>query len=82
MSDHLARSLSPSFGVAHITDAELLAGARRLVGRNNQLLAELLAHLGEVESRGLHRTRACSSLYVYCIYVAPGKAWQGEGPMS
>ena len=61
---HLARS----FAVAHLTDAELLAGARRLVGRQNQLLADLLAHLGEVESRGLHRTRACSSLYVYCIY--------------
>jgi hypothetical protein len=69
MSDtNLARSLPPSLGVAQLTDAELLAGARRLVGRSNQLLAELLAHLGEVESRGLHRTRACSSLYVYCIY--------------
>jgi hypothetical protein len=38
------------------------------VGRSNQLLAELLAHLGEVEARGIHRTRACSSLYTYCIY--------------
>jgi hypothetical protein len=28
----------------------------------------LLAHLGEVEARGIHRTRACSSLYTYCIY--------------
>src|SRR5690242_4350802 len=51
-----------------LTDAELLAGTRRLVGRSNQLLAELLAHLGEVEARGVHRTRACSSLYAYCIY--------------
>ena len=32
------------------------------------MLAELLAHLGEVEARGIHRTRACSSLYTYCIY--------------
>jgi hypothetical protein len=54
--------------VEHLTDAELLAGTRRLVGRSNQLLAELLAHLGEVEARGIHRTRACSSLYTYCIY--------------
>jgi 5-methylcytosine-specific restriction endonuclease McrA len=38
------------------------------VGRSNQLLAELLAHLSEVEARGIHRTRACSSLYTYCIY--------------
>ncbi len=59
-------------GLAHsvegLTDAELLAGTRRLVGRSNQLLAELLAHLSEVEARGIHRTRACSSLYTYCIY--------------
>jgi hypothetical protein len=54
--------------VERLTDAELLAGTRRLVGRSNQLLAELLAHLGEVEARGIHRTRACSSLYTYCIY--------------
>src|SRR3954467_7033502 len=52
----------------HLSDAELLAGTRRLVGRSNQLLTELLVHLGEVELRGIHRTRACSSLYTYCIY--------------
>src|SRR4051812_49037345 len=51
-----------------LSDAELLAGTRGLVGRSNRLLAELLAHLGEVEARGVHRTRACSSLYTYCIY--------------
>jgi hypothetical protein len=51
-----------------LSDAELLQGTRRLVGRSNQLLAELLVHLGEVEARGIHRTRACSSLYTYCIY--------------
>jgi hypothetical protein len=41
---------------------------RSLVGRSNQLLAELLIHLGEAEARGIHRTRACSRLYTYCIY--------------
>jgi hypothetical protein len=51
-----------------LSDAELLEGTRRLVGRSNHLLAELLAHLAEVETRGIHRTRACSSLYTYCIY--------------
>jgi hypothetical protein len=51
-----------------LSDAELLAGTRHLVGRSNQLVAELLVHLGEVEARGIHRTRACSSLYTYCIY--------------
>jgi hypothetical protein len=51
-----------------LSDAELLAATRGLVGRSNQLLASLLAHLGEVEARGIHRTRACASLYAYCIY--------------
>src|SRR3954471_22855315 len=54
--------------LAQLSDAELLEGTRRLVGRSNQLRAELLVHLGEVEARGIHRTRACSSLYSYCIY--------------
>jgi hypothetical protein len=55
-------------GLAHLSDGELLANTRQLVGRSNQVFAALLAHLAEVESRGLHRTRACASLYTYCIY--------------
>jgi hypothetical protein len=60
--------LPSSAPLAEVTDAELLTATRRLVGRSNQLLASLLAHLAEVEARGIHRTRACSSLYTYCIY--------------
>ncbi len=55
-------------GFAHLSDRELLANTRSLVGKSNQLFAALLAHLAEVEARGLHRTKACSSLYTYCIY--------------
>ena len=54
--------------LAQLTDEELLASTRRLVGRSNQLLAALLLHLAEVEARGVHRTRRCASLYTYCIY--------------
>jgi hypothetical protein len=54
--------------LAHLTDDELLANTRRLVGKANQLLAALLLHLAEVEARGLHRKRRCASLYTYCIY--------------
>jgi hypothetical protein len=53
---------------AELSDSELLVATRSLVGRSNQLLATLLVHLAEVEARGIHRTRACSSLYTYCIY--------------
>jgi 5-methylcytosine-specific restriction endonuclease McrA len=62
----LSASRNPSLG--ELSDAELLTATRSLVGRSNQLLGALLAHLGEVEARGIHRTRACSSLYTYCIY--------------
>src|SRR6187399_2593785 len=59
---------SGDVGLAHLSDSELLANTLGLVGRSNQLFAALLAHLAEVEARGLHRTRACASLYTYCIY--------------
>jgi hypothetical protein len=55
-------------GISDLSDDELLLGTRALVARSNQFLARLLAHLGEVEARGIHRTRACASLYTYCIY--------------
>jgi hypothetical protein len=57
-----------SGSLAHLSDSELLSNTRSLVDRSNQVLAALLAHLAEVEARGLHRTRACASLYTYCIY--------------
>jgi hypothetical protein len=55
-------------GLAHLSNSELLANTRGLVGKSNQVFAALLAHLAEVDARGLHRTRACASLYTYCIY--------------
>jgi hypothetical protein len=54
--------------LAHLSNSELLANTRGLVGKSNQVFAALLAHLAEVDTRGLHRTRACASLYTYCIY--------------
>src|SRR5258706_14351437 len=54
--------------LAHLSDDQLLASTRRLVGGSNQLFATLLLHLAEVEARGIHRTRRCASLYTYCIY--------------
>jgi hypothetical protein len=54
--------------LAFIPDDELFATVQRLTARANVALADLLAHLGEVERRGIHRERACASLYTYCIY--------------
>jgi hypothetical protein len=63
-----ATPLTVGTPMLELSDAELLSATRRLVGRSNQLLASLLAHLAEVEARGIHRVRACASLYTYCIY--------------
>ena len=54
--------------LASIPDDELFAGVERLTAKSNAALADLLAHLGEVERRGIHRLRACASLYTYCVY--------------
>lgn len=69
-STESVRRLTPGGApsLAHLSDEELLANTRRLVGRSNQLLAALLLHLAEVGVRGVHRTRRCASLYTYCIF--------------
>ena len=54
--------------LASISDDELFATVQHLTARSNVALAALLSHLGEVERRGVHRLRACASLYAYCIY--------------
>jgi hypothetical protein len=68
--DDVISPLTPGGDIALVglSDDELLANTRRLVGKSNQLLAALLVHLAEVEVRGAHRTRRCASLYTYCIY--------------
>jgi hypothetical protein len=60
--------MTDSIPFESISDDELHTTVRRLTARSNGVLADLLAHLGEVELRGIHRTRACASLYMYCIY--------------
>jgi hypothetical protein len=51
-----------------LSDDELHVAVRRLAARSNMALADLLAHQGEVEARGIHRRRACATLYTYCRY--------------
>jgi 5-methylcytosine-specific restriction endonuclease McrA len=62
--------LSPgaSAHLAHLSDSDLLSRTLNLVGKSNQDLAALLDHLAEVGARGLHRQKACASLYTYRIH--------------
>ncbi|HWP04183.1 MAG TPA: HNH endonuclease [Polyangiaceae bacterium] len=69
VQDRIAPLLrSPPSRLGRLSDTELLATAQRLAGTSNQVFSALLEHLAEVDVRGLHRLRACSSLYTYCVY--------------
>jgi hypothetical protein len=61
-------NLEGRFRLDHVSDDALHAGVKTLAGRYNLLTADLLAHLAEVDARGIYRERACSSLYTYCVY--------------
>jgi hypothetical protein len=50
-----------------MSDDRVLERVAVLVGRSNEITAELLAYLGEVDVRGLHLGQACSSLFAFCV---------------
>jgi hypothetical protein len=54
--------------ITQLSDDVLLTSLKRLTGTANELTAQLLAHLAEVEARGIHRNMACATLYTYCVY--------------
>src|SRR5687767_940749 len=49
-----------------LPDVELLACVGTLAGRERGTTAELVAHLAELETRGLHLAAGYSSMFVYC----------------
>ena len=48
-----------------ISDRQLLERVGSMLGSSRRLMAELIAHLGEVEERRLHLAAACSSMFTY-----------------
>jgi 5-methylcytosine-specific restriction endonuclease McrA len=50
-----------------LADAELLSGLTRIVGRRNQITAEFLAYLAELDERQLFLHLGYSSLFEYCV---------------
>jgi hypothetical protein len=65
--------------VQSLSDEALLAGTRSLVSRERQLTAHFVAHLGEVEARGLHLREGHSSLFVYCRDALGLSEWESYG---
>jgi hypothetical protein len=55
--------------LAVVSDIELLRALEELIARDRFVEADLLAHLGEVDSRELYLEEGCSSMFVYCVEV-------------
>jgi hypothetical protein len=51
----------------HLSHSQLLESLRDVIRSQRQALAELIAHLGEVEERRLHLEAAHSSMFDYCV---------------
>jgi len=49
-----------------LNDKELLAALKKLKGRENQIVAELIKYLSEVDRRKLYRELGYPSLFAYC----------------
>src|SRR5688572_15759068 len=61
------RDTEPFWRLNHLTDQQLLAGLQGVLRAKRRALAELVAHLSEVEERRLHLRAAHSSLFSYCV---------------
>ena len=59
--------MSNQYRLVGLGNSELLAGLSELVRRGNELTAQVLAHLVEVEQRMLHLELGFSSLFSYCL---------------
>jgi 5-methylcytosine-specific restriction endonuclease McrA len=53
--------------LAHLSDQQLLASLQGSLRTKRRALAEVVAHLAEVEERRLHLEAACGSLFSYCV---------------
>ena len=59
--------MNDRYRLGGVANDRLLTTLRALVGRENDLLAELLAHLAELDERGLCLELGYSSLFKYCV---------------
>jgi hypothetical protein len=53
--------------VRALSDAELLLGMNALLIRSRRAVADVVAHLGEVEERRLHLLGGYGSMFAYCV---------------
>jgi hypothetical protein len=52
--------------LARLSDSELVARVKHLAGRERETMAEIIAHLGEIEARNIYLRAGYKSLFEYC----------------
>src|SRR3989441_30221 len=52
--------------VSRLSDRDLVDQVKRLAARERDVTAELVAHLAEIEERGLHHAAGFGSMFEYC----------------
>ncbi len=65
--------------LAGISNAQLIARVRELVSGLDEVEADLLDHLGEVDARRLYLEEGCSSMFAWCqrvLHFAEGVAYK------
>ena len=65
--------------LAGLPSAQLLERVRELIRQGNAIEAELLAHLGEVDTRKLYLEEGFPSMFTYCVgalHFAEGVAYK------
>ena len=55
------------YALTHLGDAALLRALARLVAQDRWTMAEILAHIGEVDARRLYAPAGYSSMHAYCV---------------
>jgi hypothetical protein len=77
--DTQTQASASAYSLDHVPSSELHLSTRRLVGRSNQILAALLAHLGEIETddQTCQLSSAFGVLAVILIQSFGGMSHQG-----
>src|SRR5512143_270488 len=55
------------FCLSHLSDPELVRARKAAAVHEKSATADLLAHLAEVDARGLYLLAAYTSMYAYCV---------------
>src|SRR6266516_4098558 len=58
----------PSYSLSHVSDRDLLRNLASLVAQDRNTIAELLAHIAEVDARRLYVPAGFPSMFLYCVH--------------